>query len=82
MDADVISAGIFRNAFQETLLILVHAVSRGNHKAIINEGFCSYLNKLKKINSADKVILHQWLQGVSFALYDWNAVPVYRTDIA
>ena len=41
-----------------------------------------YLNKVQKINSADKGRLHQWLQGALFALYAWNAVPVDGTEIA
>ena len=73
---------ILKKTFQETLLIAVHAVARGNHKAIINEGFHRYLNKVQKINLAEKVILHQWLQGVSFTLYAWNAVPVEGTNIS
>ena len=40
------------------------------------------MNKLQKINSADKGILRQWLQGVFSVLYDWNAGPVYGTDIS
>ena len=32
VDADGIFAGIFKKKFQETLLIPVHSVSRGNHK--------------------------------------------------
>ena len=40
------------------------------------------MNKSQKINSADKGILHQWLQGVLFALYAWNVGPVDGTDIA
>ena len=33
------------------------------------------------INSSDKIRPNQWLQGLFFALYAWNAVPVYGTDI-
>ena len=62
--ADGMFSGIFKKTFQEILLILLHAVVRGNHKEIINEGFNWYLNKVHKINSADKVSLHQWLQGL------------------
>ena len=77
-----IFSGMFKKTFQETLITPVHAFSRGNHKVIINEGFHRKFNKAQKINSADKVSLHQWLQGVLFALYAWSAVPVDRTDIA
>ena len=73
---------MFKKTFQETLLIPVHEFARVNHKEIINEGFHRYLNKVQKINLEDKSILHQWLQGVLFSLYAWNAVPVDGTDIA
>ena len=39
VDEDVLFAGMFKKQFQETLLIPVHVVARGNHKAIRNEGF-------------------------------------------
>ena len=81
VDADGIFAGMFKKTFQETLLIPVHAVAWGNHKAIINEGFHRYLKKLQKINSMDKGSLQQWLQGLLFALYAWNAGPVDGTEI-
>ena len=73
VDSDGLFPGMFKKTFQETLLIPVHEVERGKYKAIINEGFHRYLNKVQKIKSADKVRLHQWLQGVFFALYAWNA---------
>ena len=62
VDTDGLFPGMLRKTFQETLLIAVHAVARSNHKEIINEGFHKYLNKIKKINSADKGIFHQCLQ--------------------
>ena len=73
---------MFKKTFQETLLIPVHEVARSNNKEIRNEGFYRYLNKEQKINSADKVSLQQWLQGVFFALHAWNAVPVDGTEIS
>ena len=82
VDADGVFAGIFKKTFEETLLTPVHAVARGNHKAIRNEGFRRYLNKVHKIHSVDKGSLHQWLQGVLFALYAWNAGPVDGTNIS
>ena len=39
------------------------------------------MKKAQKIKSAEKGSLHQWLQGVFSALYDWNAGPVDRTNI-
>ena len=73
--------GMFKKTFQETLLIPVHAVARLYHKAIINKLFHRYLNKVQKINSADKGSLHQWLQGVIFSLYAWNSGPVDRIEL-
>ena len=32
VDADGLFSGIFKKTFQETLLIPLHAVTRGNHK--------------------------------------------------
>ena len=58
-----IFSGMFRKNLQDTLLVPVHSVACGGG-AIINEVFNRYLNKLNKINSEDKVSLHQWLQGV------------------
>ena len=39
------------------------------------------MKKAQKIKSAEKGSLHQWLQGVLFALYTWNAGPVDGTEI-
>ena len=75
-------SGMFKNNYQETLLISVHSVARGNHKPIINEGFHRYLNKVQKIKPAYKGRFRQWLQCVFFTLYAWNAGPVDVTDIA
>ena len=46
---------------------------------IINEGFNCYVNKAQKVNSEENGRLHQCLQGVFFALYNWNAVPLDGT---
>ena len=72
---------MFKKTFQDILIISVQAVTRGNHKAIIKEGFHQYLNKVQNINSADKDRLHQWLQGVCFALCTFNSGPLDGTDI-
>ena len=57
-------SGMSKKPFQDTLLILVHTVARGDHKAIINKVFHLYLNKVQKINSAEKGSLQKWLQGL------------------
>ena len=72
---------MFKKTFQGNLIIPVHEVARGNHKAIIKEGFCWYFNKVQKITSDYNCKLHQWLRRVFFALYYWNEVPVDGTDI-
>ena len=82
VDADRLFSGMFNKTFQHTLLIPVHDVARVNDKAIINRGFLKYFNKLQKINSSYKVSLHQWFQGVFFALYACNSGPVYSSEIA
>ena len=46
------------------------------------KGFRRYFKKVQNINSEDNISLHQWLQGVLFALYAWNEVPVDGTNIA
>ena len=79
--ADGLFSGMFKDTFQDTLLILVHAVSRGNHKAIRNECFRRCLKKLQKINPVYKGRLHQWLPGVLFSLYSWNVGPIDRDYI-
>ena len=73
---------MFKNTFQDILIILFNTVEKVNHKEIINKQFCLYLNKVQKINSVENCILHQWLQGVFFALYALNTGPVDGTDIA
>ena len=32
-------SGMFKKNFQETLLVLVNSVARGNYKTMINQGF-------------------------------------------
>ena len=56
-------------------------VAPENHKAIRNEHFHRYLNKVEQINTADQGSFHQWMQGVLFALYGWNASPIDGTDV-
>ena len=75
----------FGSLFKEVfawLLIPVHSVAPENHKAIRNERFHQYLNKVQKINMADKGSFHQWIQGVMFALYGWNAAPIDGMDVS
>ena len=71
---------VFLQVFR-ALQVPVLPVSPENHKAIRNERFHRYLNKVQKINSADTGTLEQWKQGVLFAIYSWNAGPIDGTDI-
>ena len=82
MDADGVFPGMFKKNFQYTLLLLVHVVAMGTHKAIINEVFHCYINKYKKVKTADKGRLHQWLQGLFIALYAWSSGTVDGNGIA
>jgi hypothetical protein len=58
-----------------------HRVANENHKAILNEQFRPYLNKVQKIHQANCESLDQWVMGLFFALYGWNASPVDGTNI-
>jgi hypothetical protein len=80
VDADSLFAGVFKQLFQ-LLRIPVDAVSPENHKAIRNERFHRYLNKVQRINTADVDSLFRWKQGVLFSLYAWNAAPIDGTDL-
>ena len=80
VDADSLFAGVFKSLFAN-LLIPVVAVSPENHKAIRNENFHRYLNKVERINTADTASMVRWKQGVLFSLYAWNAEPIDGTDI-
>jgi hypothetical protein len=80
VDADSLFAGVFKQLFQ-ILRIPVDAVSRENHKAVRNERFHQYLNKVQRINNADVDSLFRWKQGVLFSLYAWNAAPIDATDL-
>jgi RNase H-like domain found in reverse transcriptase/Integrase zinc binding domain/Reverse transcriptase (RNA-dependent DNA polymerase) len=81
VDADSIFAGTFKQLFS-LLMIPIHQVARENHKAIRNERFHRYLNKVQRINTSDTGSLFRWKQGVLFALYSWNASPIDGTDIS
>ena len=79
VDVDGIVSVMSKNTSQENLLIPVHAVARRKHKANINEGFHRHLKISHKINLSDKGSIHQYFQGVLFALYAWNAGTVNGT---
>jgi hypothetical protein len=68
VDADSLFAGLSKQLFQ-LLRIPVDAVSMENHKAVRNERFHRYLNRVQRINTADVNSLFRWKQGVLFSLY-------------
>ena len=65
----------------DVLMIKYHVISKGNHKAVIVEQFHRHLNKVQRIHVADCQTLVDWLKGMVFAIYPWNASPVDRTDV-
>ena len=73
---------MFKNIFQETLLVLLHTVARVNLEEIIKEGFHIYLKKIHKINSIGKSGLHQWLKEVFLVLCVCNEGPVYGIEFS
>jgi hypothetical protein len=72
--------GIFTKTL-ENLGIHVEVVSRENHKSVRNKRFHRYLNRVQQINTAETGSFFQWKQGVTFALYGWNAGPIDETNI-
>jgi hypothetical protein len=80
VDANSKLCGIVTKTF-ENLGIHVEVVSRENHKAVRNKRLHQYLNRVQKINTAEIGLLFQWKQGVTFALYGWNAGLIDGTNI-
>ena len=80
VEDDTIFKGFFLQLF-ESLGILVKAVLKENHRAVRNEIFHKYLNKVQVLHASDKASVAQWRLGTSFATYSWNAAPVDGTDI-
>ena len=52
-----------------------------DHNGILCERFHRYLNKVQKIYAADSQSFTQWVQGVMFATYSWNAAPIDGTNL-
>ena len=61
--------------------IAFHMVSPEDHNGILCERFHRYLNKVQKILAADTQSFTQFVQGVMFACYAWNASPIDGTNI-
>ena len=81
MDTDELFWDIQENISGDLTNIGTCSSKDQTHKAILNKVFHRYLNKVQKINSAGKISLHQWLQGIFFVLYGWIAGQVEGTDI-
>lgn len=45
------------------------------------ERFHRYLNKIQKLHAADCETIDDWLIGMVFAVYGWNAAPIDGTNI-
>jgi hypothetical protein len=73
-------AGIFAEAL-DYLHIPFHRVAKENHKAVLNESFHRYLNKVEKIHVNECESLDQYVMGALFALYAWNPAPCDGTNI-
>ena len=80
VDDDTIFKGFFFQLFK-SLGVPVIAVAKENHRAVRNEIFHKYLNKVQQLHAADKGSLQEWRLGTKFAVYSWNASPVDGTDI-
>ncbi len=65
----------------DTLKIKYHAVAPEDHNGILCERFHRYLNKVQKIYAADSQSFTQWVHGVMFATYSWNAAPIDGTNL-
>ena len=59
-----------------------HLVTKGNHKAILSERFHRYLNKVERIHAANCETVDEWIKGVHFAVYAWNAGPIDGTNVS
>ena len=61
--------------------IAFHVVAPEDHNGILCERFHRYLNKVQKIQAADTQSYTQFVQGVMFACYAWNASPIDGTNV-
>ena len=61
--------------------VIFHVVAPEDHNGILCERFHRFLNKVQKIQAADTQSFTQFVQGVLFASYAWNAAPIDGTNI-
>jgi hypothetical protein len=65
----------------QTLGVKYHMVSPEQHDGILCERFHRYLNKVQKIEATNNQSYTQWVLGVMFATYSWNAAPIDGTNL-
>ena len=68
-------------AVVKLIQIRYYAVTRENHQALMVERFHRYMNKVQRLHAADCETPEDWIIGISFAVYAWNAAPIEGTDI-
>jgi hypothetical protein len=65
----------------QILGVKYHMVSPEQHDGILCERFHRYLNKVQKIEATNNQSYTQWVLGVMFATYSWNAAPIDGTNL-
>jgi hypothetical protein len=65
----------------QVLGVKYHMVSPEQHDGILCERFHRYLNKVQKIEATNGQSYTQWVLGVMFATYSWNAAPIDGTNL-
>ena len=65
----------------QLLGIKYHMVAPEQHNGILCERFHRYLNKVQKICAVNNQSYTQWVLGVMFATYSWNAAPIDGTNL-
>lgn len=65
----------------QILGVKFHMVSPEQHDGILCERFHRYLNKVQKIEATNNQSYTQWVLGVMFATYSWNAAPIDGTNL-
>ena len=65
----------------QLLGIKYHMVAPEQHNGILCERFHRYLNKVQKIVAVNNQSYTQWVLGVMFATYSWNAAPIDGTNL-
>jgi hypothetical protein len=75
----------FKGAFKATFALLGiqhHLSARGNHNAILVEGFNKFLNSGLRVFDNDRDTNRVFLEGAETLTYAWNSCPVLGTDLS